>query len=106
MRGKPPYFLSTTYWKQPEKWKECFVKEDWFNTGDLAMKEGDGYFHFKGRADDVMSLSGYRVGPAEVEASLMEHSARDRISFRTSQNANRKDHEARVKKNGLKSSWN
>jgi len=70
-----PYFLSTTYWKQPEKWKECFLKDQWFNTGDLAAKDEEGYFYFKGRADDLMSLSGYRVGPAEVEASLMEHPA-------------------------------
>ena len=73
-RGNP-YFLSTTYWKQPEKWKECFIKEGWFNTGDLAAKDEEGYFYFKGRSDDLMSLSGYRVGPAEVEASLMEHPA-------------------------------
>jgi len=73
-RGNP-YFLSTTYWKQPEKWKECFIQEGWFNTGDLAAKDEEGYFYFKGRSDDLMSLSGYRVGPAEVEASLMEHPA-------------------------------
>ena len=72
---KNPYFLSTAYWKQPEKWKECFIKEEWFNTGDLAAKDEEGYFYFKGRSDDLMSLSGYRVGPAEVEASLMEHPA-------------------------------
>jgi acetyl-CoA synthetase len=70
-----PYFLSTSYWKQPEKWKECFIHKEWFNTGDLAAKDEEGYFHFKGRSDDLMSLSGYRVGPAEVEASLMEHPA-------------------------------
>ncbi len=72
---KNSYFLSTNYWKQPEKWKECFIKEEWFNTGDLAAKDEEGYFFFKGRADDLMSLSGYRVGPAEVEDSLMEHLA-------------------------------
>jgi acetyl-CoA synthetase len=70
---KNPYFLSTAYWNQPEKWKECFIEEQWFNTGDLAAKDEEGYFYFKGRADDLMSLSGYRVGPAEVESSLMEH---------------------------------
>jgi acetyl-CoA synthetase len=70
-----PYFLSNTYWKQPERWKECFLKEEWFNTGDLAAKDEEGYFYFKGRSDDLMSLSGYRVGPAEVEGSLMEHPA-------------------------------
>ena len=72
---KNPYFLSTAYWNQPEKWQECFIKEEWFNTGDLAAKDEEGYFYFKGRADDLMSLSGYRVGPAEVESSLMEHAA-------------------------------
>ncbi|MBI5969148.1 MAG: AMP-binding protein [Deltaproteobacteria bacterium] len=72
---KNPYFLSTNYWKQPEKWNESFIKDQWFNTGDLAAKDEDGYFYFKGRSDDLMSISGYRVGPAEVEGSLMEHPA-------------------------------
>lgn len=72
---KNPYFLSTTYWKQPEKWKDCFIKGEWYNTGDLAARDEEGYFYFKGRSDDLMSLSGYRVGPAEVEDSIMKHPA-------------------------------
>ena len=44
-------------------------------SGDQAKQDEDGYFWFQGRADDVISSAGYRIGPTEVEASLMEHPA-------------------------------
>jgi acetyl-CoA synthetase len=44
-------------------------------TGDLAKKDEDGYFWFNGRADDVITSSGYRIGPAEIEDCLMKHPA-------------------------------
>ena len=69
------YFLGRGYWKKPEKWEECFINGEWFNTGDLASRDEEGYYYFKGRADDIISTSGYRVGPGEVEAALMEHPA-------------------------------
>ncbi len=70
-----PYFVSSMYWNKPKKWKERFIGGEWFNTGDLASMDEDGYFYFKGRADDIISASGFRVGPAEVESALMEHEA-------------------------------
>jgi medium-chain acyl-CoA synthetase len=45
----------------------------WYMTGDRAKKDKDGYFWFVGRADDVISTAGYRVGPFEIESSLKEH---------------------------------
>ena len=42
-------------------------------TGDLARKDEDGYFWFVGRKDDLITSSGYRIGPAEIEDCLMGH---------------------------------
>jgi acetyl-CoA synthetase len=44
-------------------------------TGDLAMRDADGYFWFVGRADDVIKSVGHLIGPFEVESALMEHPA-------------------------------
>lgn len=46
-----------------------------YRTGDVATRDEDGYFWFVGRADDVIKSSGYRIGPFEVENSLMSHPA-------------------------------
>ncbi|MEA2625102.1 MAG: acetyl-CoA synthetase [Candidatus Binatota bacterium] len=62
------------YWKNPEAMKEKFAGE-WCLTGDIGYADDEGYFYFQGRGDDVIKTSGYRVGPAEVEASIMEHAA-------------------------------
>ena len=62
------------YWNNPEKTAEKRLGK-WFVTGDLAKQDDDGYFWFQGRADDVISSAGYRIGPTEVEECLMEHPA-------------------------------
>ncbi|MFB6169526.1 MAG: acyl-CoA synthetase [Haloarculaceae archaeon] len=59
------------YWGLPEKTRAAFHR-DWFLTDDLARRDEDGYFWYEGRADDVIISSGYRIGPFEVESSLME----------------------------------
>jgi len=41
----------------------------------VLMRDRDGYYWFKGRADDVMKASGYRISPFEVESALLEHPA-------------------------------
>lgn len=46
---------------------------DWFLTGDLAAFDDAGYLHYHGRNDDTIISLGYRVGPAEVEAVLIQH---------------------------------
>lgn len=46
-----------------------------YRTGDVATRDADGYYWFVGRADDVIKSSGYRIGPFEVESSLMTHPA-------------------------------
>jgi len=46
-----------------------------YHTGDVAIRDKDGYYWFVGRTDDVIKSSGYRIGPFEVESALMKHPA-------------------------------
>ncbi len=62
------------YLNEEERYRKCFVGS-WYLTGDLAMRDADGYFWFVGRADDVIKSSGHLIGPFEVESALMEHPA-------------------------------
>jgi acetyl-CoA synthetase len=48
---------------------------EWWPTGDLVREDEDGYLFFEGRNDDIIASSGYRIGPAEVEAALLSHPA-------------------------------
>lgn len=75
--GDPVMFLS--YWNRPEataaKYTEADDRDGWFLTGDLARRDEDGYFHFLGRDDDIITSAGYRIGPAEIEDTLLRHPA-------------------------------
>ena len=71
-RGWPSMFRG--YLGEPERYQKCFVG-DWYLSGDLAMRDADGYFWFVSRADDVIKSAGHLVGPFEVESALMEHPA-------------------------------
>jgi acyl-coenzyme A synthetase/AMP-(fatty) acid ligase len=70
---KPPSIM-IEYWKNPEENAEAF-RGDFYLTGDQAYRDSDGYLWFVGRADDVISSAGYRIGPFEVESALLEHPA-------------------------------
>lgn len=59
-------------WGNRKQYQRYF-KNGWFVSGDKAVRDNDGYFWFKGRADDIIKTSGERVGPFEVESSLLEH---------------------------------
>lgn len=67
--GQPGVFLG--YYKDEERTKEVW-RGGVYHTGDLAWKDEDGYYHYVGRADDVIKSSGYRIGPAEIENVIME----------------------------------
>ncbi len=69
---RPDPVMCLEYWKNPEATRESYVG-DWWLMGDLAKKDEDGYFWFVGRKDDVITSSGYRIGPAEIEDCLMGH---------------------------------
>ncbi|MBZ4688154.1 MAG: acetate--CoA ligase [Clostridiales bacterium] len=62
-------------WNNEPKYREYFMQEPWYISGDIAYKDEDGYFWFQGRQDDVINTSGERVGPFEVESKLIEHPA-------------------------------
>ena len=64
-----------SYWRQPEKTADAFTEDGWLRTGDMGMREADGYFTLKGRAKDLIITGGLNVYPPEVELVLMEHPA-------------------------------
>ncbi len=63
--GDPDRFKET-YWKEYEK-------QGWYKAGDSARIDEDGYIWIIGRIDDVIKVSGYRLGTAEVESALVSH---------------------------------
>jgi acetyl-CoA synthetase len=71
-RPDPVMFLE--YWRRPDATWEKFIG-DWMTTGDQGSMDDDGYFHFVGRDDDVITSSGYRIGPGEIEDCLIRHPA-------------------------------
>lgn len=71
-RPDPVMFLG--YWNNPDATAEKFA-DDWLLTGDRARADEQGYLHFEGRKDDVINSAGYRIGPAEIESTLMKHPA-------------------------------
>jgi acetyl-CoA synthetase len=68
----PVMFLR--YWNQPEKTAEKFVGR-WLRTGDLGSRDAEGFFTYIARDDDVITSSGYRIGPSEIEHCLAGHPA-------------------------------
>ncbi|MDP3316982.1 MAG: AMP-binding protein, partial [Devosia sp.] len=62
------------YWDNPEATAKKFIG-DWMITGDQGIADRDGYVHFFGRDDDVITSSGYRIGPGEIEDCLTGHPA-------------------------------
>lgn len=68
----PVFFLE--YWNNPEGTKDKF-KGEWACSGDLAVRDEEGRFWFKGRKDDVIISAGYRIGPTEIEENLIRHPA-------------------------------
>ncbi|MGH8695674.1 MAG: acyl-CoA synthetase [Burkholderiales bacterium] len=66
------------YWREPERTAAAKVAIDgleYWRTGDVVRADPDGYLFYEGRADDVISSAGYRIGPMEVENALAEHAA-------------------------------
>ncbi len=68
--GSPPLFVE--YRKMPEKWAETHRYPGWFDTGDLAYVDEDGYFFHAGRSDDMIKSRGYLVSPKELEETILE----------------------------------
>ncbi|NYE57345.1 acetate--CoA ligase [Carboxydothermus ferrireducens] len=70
-----PHMLRTVYGddaRYEKAWREI---PGWYFTGDVAVKDEEGYFAVLGRADDVLNIAGHRIGTAEVESALVSHPA-------------------------------
>jgi benzoate-CoA ligase len=62
------------YWNQHEKTKNM-IEGHWIRTGDKYWQDGDGYYWYAGRADDMLKVNGIWVSPVEIENALISHEA-------------------------------
>ena len=64
-------FTFTGYWRADTPQ----LTDEWYVTGDTMSQDADGHFFFAGRNDDIITSSGYRIGPFDVESVMIEHPA-------------------------------
>ena len=69
-----PLTLMTGYQGDDVRNDEAMA-DGWYHTGDVAMRDDDGYITYVGRTDDVFKASDYKVSPFELESVLIEHPA-------------------------------
>lgn len=62
------------YWQRMERTLEAFQGE-WYVTGDMVLRDADGYYTYCGRGDDMLKVSGKWLSPKEVENCLLQHAA-------------------------------
>jgi len=74
---KPAPSMTRGFWGDPERYLETYWSRwpDVWDHGDWALIDEDGFWFLLGRADDTIKVGGRRVGPAEIEAALIEHPA-------------------------------
>jgi acetyl-CoA synthetase len=76
--GQPDPIFFLGYWKNDAATRSKFTGEmrgSWCRTGDMAVRDADGYLWYQGRADDMFKAAGYRIGPSEIENCLVKHPA-------------------------------
>jgi len=70
--------LARTIWGDPERFRKTYFPEDlgskYYLAGDSAYRDLDGYFWIMGRIDDVLNISGHRLGTMEIESALVANS--------------------------------
>ena len=72
--SRRPLALMNGYADDPDKTAEC-MRGGFYHTGDVGIRDAEGYITYVGRADDVFKASGYRISPFELESALLEHPA-------------------------------
>ncbi|WP_328496538.1 acyl-CoA synthetase [Streptomyces sp. NBC_00414] len=66
--------LFTEYLNRPDATAAAFTEDGWFRTGDMAVRDPDGYVRIVGRkATDLIKSGGYKIGAGEIENALLEH---------------------------------
>ncbi|MFK4864921.1 acyl-CoA synthetase [Streptomyces sp. CSMPJR101] len=66
--------LFTEYLNRPDATRDAFTADGWFRTGDMAVRDPDGYVRIVGRkATDLIKSGGYKIGAGEIENALLEH---------------------------------
>ena len=78
IHGDPDPIFFLGYWKNEGATRAKFtgdMADSWCRTGDLAVRDADGYLWYQGRSDDVFKAAGYRIGPSEIENCLVKHPA-------------------------------
>jgi fatty-acyl-CoA synthase len=65
--------LSAGYWNNPQATAEAIDKKGWFHTGDMAVRDADGFYYIAGRGKDMFISGGVNVYPAEIENQLLQH---------------------------------
>ena len=71
---RPNPCMMLEYWRNPEATAGKYAG-DFLLTGDLGIRDSDGYFWYVSREDDVITSAGYRIGPSEIEHTLLRHPA-------------------------------
>src|SRR5699024_6465639 len=75
---KPWPYMLRTVWGDPERFKKTYFGtygDTTYVSGDTAQRDAEGYFRVLGRQDDVVNVSGHRLGTMEVESALVAHDA-------------------------------
>ena len=78
VHGDPDPIFFLGYWKNDASTRAKFTGDmasSWCRTGDMAIRDADGYLWYQGRSDDVFKAAGYRIGPSEIENCLVKHPA-------------------------------
>ena len=78
VHGDPDPIFFLGYWKNEAATRAKFTGDmanSWCRTGDVAVRDAEGYLWYQGRADDVFKAAGYRIGPGEIENCLVKHPA-------------------------------
>ena len=78
VHGQPDPIFFLGYWNNDAATRAKYtgsMDNSWCRTGDMAVRDEDGYLWYQGRSDDVFKAAGYRIGPSEIENCLVKHPA-------------------------------
>lgn len=68
-RAHSPLFFFDGYWRMTNQ----PIHGNWYLTGDMMKRDSDGYYYFVGRNDDLITSAGYRIGPSDIEDTILSH---------------------------------